>query len=274
MKRNRSTVLSLIAGGTLMAGAIVACSSSNGSGSPGSSTTEPAEFGSAAEAIRQLGKNDADVVQRCEQLAQRCEAFASGALGADAGDVPSGIAERVGDVCEKISEHCTELAEQLSAVREELQACLERVAECEASDADASECRELRRECTPAGRNFEDRRGATLACAERTQSCLPRGRMGQQTAAEESDAGAVVCDDDALDFAGCCRGGFGRGPGRGGDGDAGVSGPRFGGRADGLNGGNAGGPRGPRFSGGSRRGNEADRDVDGADDAAADDSND
>ncbi|MEY4551388.1 MAG: hypothetical protein RL685_7583, partial [Pseudomonadota bacterium] len=263
---------------------LFACGSSASSTSNPSTSTEPVELGTATEAIQKLGRLDADVVQRCEQLAQRCQTFAT-----DAAD--SGVT--VAAVCEKISDHCAELAEQLSEVREELEACLEGVAACEASDADPSVCRDQRRACSPAGQNFDVRRGETLACAERTQTCLPRERMGRAlNNSSEADAGAVSCDADALDFKGCCHGGpgGGRGLGRGNDrpgngglgnggfgngrpgaGDAGVAPPQFGGANTG-----GPGPRAPRFTDGAGRGNDgrdADQRADDADDSNADDDN-
>jgi len=189
-----------------------------GNAASSSPTEDSAPIGTAAAAIRQLGQRDADAVKSCEDLAQRCNEFV-----ADSG---------AGAVCDKIVEHCTDLAEQLSEARAQFEACLEEVATCEASAADPADCAAQRDACNPAGKDFEARRGATLQCASRTQSCLPRGPgfgRGGRDADDDTagDAGAAVCDDDALDFVGCCHGhggGFG-GPG--------VAGPGFGGRADG-----------------------------------------
>ena len=68
---------------------LIACGTSAPS-KPSAST----ELGSAAEAIRQLGKNDADVVQRCERIVDRCEAAAADS-GAGSG-VCGGIAAWLG----------------------------------------------------------------------------------------------------------------------------------------------------------------------------------
>jgi hypothetical protein len=214
---------------------LIACGTS-ASSQPAEST----EVGSAAEAIRALGRNDADVVARCEQIVERCESFA--------GD--SGVGS---EVCERISEHCTELAEQLAEARADFQECLEQVAACEAAATDPADCRDERQACNPRGKDFEARRGETLACSERTQSCMPRMRSGRDDGA---DAGANSCDGDALDFVGCCHGhGGGRGPGGFGPGagDAGAvppfGPPRFGGNE---------GPRPPRPGDDPRRGDDAD----------------
>jgi hypothetical protein len=171
------------------------------------------DVGSASEAIKQLGKNDADVVSKCEELVQGCEKFA--------GD--SGVGATV---CDRIGEHCTELAQQLSEARDAFQKCLEGVAACEASAASPADCRAQREACNPAGKDFEARRGETLACSDRTQSCLPRMR-GFGDRDDRADAGANSCGADAMDFVGCCHGGHGGGFG-GGDAGAGRP-PSFGG---------------------------------------------
>jgi hypothetical protein len=95
-----------------------------------------------------------------------------------------------------------------------------------------------------------------MQCSSRAEQCLGRGNAFDRRGG--GDAGAQTCDDDAVDFVGCCRGKhggnadagvndvgnrLGRGPGggfglpRGGDGfgkdgrdddvDAGRSGWRF-----------------------------------------------
>jgi len=201
-------------------------------------TEDPAPLGTAAAAIRELGQHDADVVKSCDDLAKRCNEFV-----ADSG---------AGAVCEKIVDHCNELAAQLSEARSDFQACLEEVASCEASAADPADCATQRAACNPAGKDFQARRGATLECAARTESCLPRaqgfGRGGRDANDTAGDAGAVVCDDDAMDFVGCCHGhgaaGFG-GPGARPDG--GVPGFGFADRGDNR------GPGGATGSGGSGR---------------------
>jgi len=190
-----------------------------GNAASSSPTEDSAPIGTAAAAIRQLGQRDADTVKSCEALAQRCNEFV-----ADSG---------AGAICDKIVEHCTDLAEQLSEARAQFQACLEEVATCEESAADPADCAAQREACNPAGKDFEARRGATLQCASRTQSCLPRGPgfgRGGRDADDDTarDAGAAACDDDALDFVGCCQG-----HGGGGFGGPGVAGPGFGGRPDG-----------------------------------------
>jgi hypothetical protein len=173
---------------------LIACGTSAPSTSADPASTDT-DVGSAEAAIRQLGKNDADVVAKCEKLVKGCEAIA--------GDSGAG-----GAVCDEIGAHCADLAEQLSEARDQFQECLQGVASCEASAASPAECRAQRAACNPAGKDFEDRRGATLACAERTQSCLPRGRglfaRGRDDA--DADAGANQCDDNVMDFVGCCHG--------------------------------------------------------------------
>ncbi|MEO8177969.1 MAG: hypothetical protein ABI895_03960 [Deltaproteobacteria bacterium] len=235
---------------------LIACGTSAPSTS---SDTAPTSVGSAAEAIRQLGKNDADVVAKCEQLVKRCAAFA--------GDSGAGSA-----VCDKIGAHCADLAEQLSEARDQFQECLEGVATCEASATSRADCAAERAACNPAGKDFEDRRGATLSCAERTQSCLPRGRGPGARGNDDddnddddndnanADAGAQQCDDNAMDFVGCChgqRGGRGAGAGAA---DAGAGRPfPFGpGRGAGF----SGPGMTPRPADDHDRGNNADDDAD------------
>jgi len=249
---------------------LIACGTSAPSTSSDTASSAD-DLGSAASAIRQLGKNDADVVAKCERLVQRCAAFAadSGAGGA---------------VCDEISAHCADLAEQLSEARDEFQQCLEGVAECEASAANPADCRAQRAACNPAGKDFEGRRGATLECAERTQSCLPRavGARGNGRAAD-ADAGANQCDDNAMDFVGCCHGHGGGRPGGGqfGGADAGAGRPGpFGqlgqlgptGRGPGAAGAGAGLPgpgMSPRPAGDHGPGNNDHDDTDDTDDTGA-----
>jgi hypothetical protein len=178
------------------------------------------DVGSASEAIRQLGKNDADVVSKCEELVQGCEKFA--------GDAGVGAA-----VCDRLGEHCTELAQQLSEARDQFQKCLEGVAACEASAASPADCRAQREACNPAGKDFQARRGATLACSERTQSCMPRmrGPGGRGGDDDDADAGANSCGAGAMDFVGCCHG---HGGGHFGGDDAGVGRSPFAGRGAGA----------------------------------------
>lgn len=214
-----------------------------GSAASTSPTEDSAPLGTAEAAIRQLGQHDADVVKSCEDLATRCNE-----LVADSG---------AGAVCEKIVEHCNELAAQLSEARSDFQACLEEVASCEESAADPADCATERAACNPAGKDFESRRGATLECAARTQSCLPRGPgfgRGGRDADDDArgDAGAAACDAGALDFVGCCHGGFGGG----GRPDGGV--PGFGGLFGGNRG--PGGAAGPGVPG---RPDDADDDHQG-----------
>jgi len=189
-----------------------------GCGSTASTTTSsaPADtssdntVGSATEALRQIGKNDTDVVQSCEDLVQKCNEHA-----ADSG---------AGGICDKLATHCAELDAQLSAARAKIEDCLTKAAACEQSKgADAGACEAAHEACVPDDKDFQAKRGATLECASHTQSCLERGHFGfgagfGRGAAGASDAGAD-CDANALDFVGCCHGGgrFGHE-----DGDAGV----------------------------------------------------
>jgi hypothetical protein len=165
-------------------------------------TSDDTSVGSATEALRQIGKNDTDVVQSCEDLVQKCNEHA-----ADSG---------AGGICDKLAAHCAELDAQLSAVRAKIQDCLTKAAACEQSKgADAGACSAAREACAPEDKDFEAKRGQTLECANQAQSCLARGRFGRGDA---SDAGAA-CDANGLDFVGCCHGGgqFGHE-----EGDAGV----------------------------------------------------
>ena len=226
---------------------LIACGTSAPSTS---SDPAPTKVGSAAEAIRQLGKNDADVVAKCEQLVKRCEAIA-----ADSG---AGSA-----VCDRIDAHCADLAQQLSEARDQFQECLEGVAVCEASATSRADCAAERAACNPAGKDFEDRRGATLSCAERTQSCLPRGRGpgvrgNDDDDNADADAGAQQCDDNAMDFVGCCHG---HGSGRGADAGAGRPFPFGPGRGAGF----SGPGMTPRTADDHDRGNNADDDAQDSD---------
>lgn len=235
---------------------LVAC----GTSAPSTSDTAPSanDVGTAAAAIRQLGKNDADVVSKCEKLVTRCQDIA--------GDSGAG-----GAVCEEIGAHCAALAEQLNEARDQFQQCLEGVAECEASATNAADCRRERAACNPAGQDFEQRRGATLACAERTQSCLPRGRFpgargndNNAASADDADAGANQCADNVMDFVGCCHG---RGGGKQvGGGDAGVERSGLLGR---LGQGRGPGAHGGGFPGSGSDHGRGDDDADDADDTGA-----
>jgi len=209
---------------------LFACGTSAPTSSDPASTAT--DVGSAAEAIRQLGKNDADVVSKCEKLVKGCEALAA----------DSGLS---GAICDQISAHCADLAEQLDEARNDFQQCLEGVAACEASAKSPADCRAERAACNPAGKDFEDRRGTTLACAERTQSCMPRMRGPGDRGRDDADAGANQCDDGAMDFVGCCHGHGGGG--HGGGADAGAAFPFGGGR--GLGGSAGPGSAGPGAAG-------------------------
>lgn len=171
-------------------------------------TSDDTSVGSATEALRQIGKNDTDVVQSCQDLVQKCNEHAadSGAAG----------------ICDKLATHCAELDAQLAAVRAKIEDCLTKAAACEQSKGgDAGACSAAREACAPEDKDFEARRGQTLQCASHAQSCLERGHADfgfGRGAAEASDAGAA-CDDNGLDFVGCCRGGFGHEQG-----DAGLRG--------------------------------------------------
>jgi len=235
---------------------LIACGTSAPTTS--SDTAAATTVGTAAEAIRQLGQNDADVVSKCEQLVQRCESFA--------GDSGAG-----GAVCDEIGAHCADLAQQLSEARDQFQQCLEGVATCEASATSPADCRAQRAACNPAGKDFEDRRGATLACAERTQSCLPRGRGpgARGNHDDGADAGANQCDDNAMDFVGCCHG---HGGGHFGGADAGAGRPGLFGLGRGAAAPGAGFPPSrmtPGAAGDHDRGNNVDDDADDVDDGSS-----
>ena len=200
------TALFLIAAGgtSLIACGSSAPSKSSDSATSGSTTT----VGSAEEAIQKLRRDDADVVASCDDLVKKCESFA--------GDAGKGE-----DLCQKLGDHCEQLAQQLQEARDAFEQCLEGVAQCEATAADPADCRAQRAACNPVGKDHDARRGQTLQCAQRTESCMPRvafGRGGR----DEGDAGANSCDADATDFVGCCHGG-----GHFGGGDAGAG--QFGG---------------------------------------------
>lgn len=185
---------------------LLACSTSapNKSSEPSPSS---ASVGSSAEALRKLGQLDADDVQKCRAVAERC-------AGGDAGANP---------ICERIDEHCDQLEAQLAADRTDLQQCLERAAACEAAATDPADCAEERAACEPADGDHRARRGQTMQCAGRAESCLGNrmggrfgfgfgfGRRGGNDEADAGDAGAGVCQAGDDDFVGCCRGHHGNG---------------------------------------------------------------
>jgi hypothetical protein len=221
-------VCSCILTGCVLVG--LACNTSSSATPTGGS----ALVGDSAEALRQLGRRDADDVEKCREIAASCDADA-------------GAGKRA--VCDAIGRHCDELEAQLESDRAELEQCLEAAAACEQTAADPADCEEERAACVPADRSFRGRRGRTMECADRAEQCLDRGGgFGRRGRATEGDAGAAVCDEEATDFVGCCRGKHGD------RGDAGVSGDdRFDrGRGSGF------GPRRP--------GADAPSDDDGSDD--------
>jgi len=202
----------------LPAAMLLACSTS----APNKSS-EPSEnassVGSSAEALRKLGQLDANDVQQCRDVADACSD------GADSGS---------NAVCDQISAHCDALEAQLAADRADLEQCLQEAADCEQTATDPAQCADQRAACEPKDGNFRTRRGQTMQCAGRAEQCIAPGRgffgrgFGRRGfEADAGDAGAVVCDDSAVDFVGCCQG-------KHHDGDAGV----------GVNG-IFGGPRGP-----------------------------
>jgi hypothetical protein len=189
---------------------LLACSTS--APSPSNEANQAPPLGSSNEALRQLGKQDADDVQSCRRAALRCEESVadSGASG----------------VCDQINEHCDDLEAQLAQVRAEFEQCLASAAQCEQTATDPAQCQAARDACAPAHESFRNRRGATLQCADRAEQCFTRGvglnvRFRPQQASDagaDADAGAQVCDDSAFDFVGCCHGGHG-----GGGADAGAN---------------------------------------------------
>lgn len=219
----------------------LACNTSSSS-TPAGNT---ASVGDSAEALRQLSRRDADDVEKCREIAASC--------GADAGLGKRGF-------CDAIGRHCDELEEQLQSDRAELEQCLEAAAACEQTATDPADCEEERAACEPADQTFRNRRGRTMECADRAEQCLDRGGgFGRRGRGQELDAGGAVCDDEATDFVGCCRGKHG------GRGDAGVNGDedRFGpGRGGGFR------PRAPgagaEADAGARARDDQDRDDDGA----------
>ena len=230
------TALFLIAaGGT----SLIACGSSAPSKSSDSATSGSTSLGSAEEAIQKLRRDDANVVASCDDLVKKCESFA-------------GDAGRGEDLCQKLGDHCEELAQQLQEARDAFEQCLEGVAQCEASAANPEDCRAQRAACNPVGKDHDARRGQTLSCAARTESCLPQGPFARG-GRDQSDAGANSCDADATDFVGCCHGGGHFGGGDAGAGQFGGLG-RFGGGRDadagaGHFGGGFQGPRDPGMQG-------------------------
>jgi len=208
-----SALFLIAAGGT----SLIACGSSAPSkSSDGATSGGTTTVGSAEEAIQKLRKDDADVVASCDDLVKKCESFA--------GDAGKGE-----DLCQKFGDHCEELAQQLQEARDAFEQCLEGVAQCEASATDPADCRAQRAACNLSGKDHDARRGQTLSCAQRTESCLPRGPVGRGGRNDEGDAGANSCDADATDFVGCCHGGGHFGGGDAGAGQFGGLG-RFGGR--------------------------------------------
>ncbi len=201
------TALFLIAAGgtSLIACGSSAPSNSSDSASSGSTTT----VGSAEEAIQKLRRDDADVVASCDDLVKKCESFA--------GDAGKGE-----DLCQQLGDHCEQLAQQLQEARDAFEQCLEGVAQCEATATNPADCRAQRAACNPAGKDHDARRGQTLSCAQRTESCLPRGPFARGGGDDEGDAGANRCEAGDTDFVGCCHGG-----GHFGGGDAGAG--QFGG---------------------------------------------
>jgi hypothetical protein len=227
-----SALFLIAAGGT----SLIACGSSAPSKSSDRATSGSTTVGSAEEAIQKLRRDDADAVASCDDLVKKCESFA-------------GDAGRGEDLCQKLGDHCEELAQQLQEARDAFEQCLEGVAQCEASAANPADCAAQRAACNPVGRDHDARRGQTLSCAARTESCLPRGPFARG-GRDDSDAGANSCDADATDFVGCCHGRGHFGGGDAGPGQFGGLG-RFGGRdADaGHFGGAFQGPRDPAMQG-------------------------
>jgi hypothetical protein len=201
------TALFLItAGGT----SLIACGSSAPSNSADSATSgSTTTVGSAEEAIQKLRKDDADVVASCDDLVKKCESFA--------GDAGKGE-----DLCQKFGDHCDELAQQLQEARDAFEQCLQGVAQCEATAKSPADCSAQRAACNITGKDHDARRGQTLSCAQRTESCLPRGPFGRGGRDDDGDAGVNRCDMEPTDFVGCCHGG-----GHFGGGDAGAG--QFGG---------------------------------------------
>lgn len=156
-------------------------------GSPSASPTEsasPADVGTAASALRRLGQNDAQAVERCRTAAERCAARSG-----DGG---------LNGICERIADHCDELEAELAEARAALEECLSAAAACEAAATDDAECEDERAACDELTPGFERRRGNTLECSNQAEQCLaPEG-------ADAGDAGAE-CSVEARDFVGCCR---------------------------------------------------------------------
>lgn len=167
------------------------CGSSGAPTGSSSSDSTSGTTGSSAAALRQLGQRDADDVSRCRAVARHCGA-------ADASSNP---------FCAQMTAHCDELEAQLAGVRSEFEQCLAEAAECEQTATDPAACDAARAACGAPAKDFEARRGTTLACSERTESCLGRG-MGPRGRRDDgvTDAGVETCDGEALDFVGCCHG--------------------------------------------------------------------
>jgi hypothetical protein len=193
----------------LCASMALACASSTSSAPDNS-----ASVGGSAEALRSLGQRDARHVEECRAKVADCTDDA-------------GSADRFR--CERVSKHCDDLADQLASDRAELEQCLEAAVACEETAIDPADCESLRDACRPTDRQFNTRRGRTLECASKAEQCLQRGDDDDARAdrrSNDGDAGAAVCDDDATDFVGCCRG---KHRDRG---DAGVNDEEFGSRGD------------------------------------------
>jgi hypothetical protein len=173
-----------------------------------SAPDDSASVGGSAEALRSLGQRDAQRVDKCRARVAECTADSGSAAGSR---------------CERVSRHCNELAEQLESDRAELEQCLEAAVACEEKASDPADCESLRDACATTDRQFNTRRGRTMECANRAEQCLQADDDGRADP-RSADAGAAVCDDDATDFVGCCRGRH-RDPG-----DAGVNDDVFNGR--------------------------------------------
>jgi hypothetical protein len=202
----------------LTAAMLFACSTSAPTPAPSASESDTS-VGSSAAALRKLGQADANDVQQCRDAAQRCT---------DSADSGSSA------LCDRISAHCDALEAQLAEDRADLEQCLQQAADCEQGATDPAQCAEQRAACDPTNGDFRQRRGRTMECANKAEQCIAPGRRGffGRRDADAGDAGAVVCDDDAVDFVGCCHGGAhhegdaGIGSGRGGFG--GFGGPGIG----------------------------------------------
>lgn len=170
-----------------------------------SAPTPPSEaagsIGSSADALRKLGQLDAQDVDQCRAFAASCVTAA-----ADSGSALG---------CDQINEHCDALEAQLADDRSDVEQCLERAVACEAAATDPTECEDERAACASADGKFRGRREGTLQCSNQAEQCLGRGMRGGNRGfgrvggaanrAEPGDAGPSACDDDAVDFVGCCQ---------------------------------------------------------------------